>query len=114
MKYEADMIVAGWPAKSTAADRAPAAAEPGTLVLVCLAAWAVPGAGHLWLGRRQKALVFLVALTAMFVDRPAAARADLSVRAVRAARRAGGRRERRRSALPWLIARITGVRRRDR
>ncbi len=37
------------------------------LALVCLAAWAVPGAGHLWLGRRQKALVFFVALTAMFV-----------------------------------------------
>jgi hypothetical protein len=37
------------------------------LVLVCLAAWAVPGAGHLWLGRMQKGLVFLVALTTMFV-----------------------------------------------
>lgn len=36
------------------------------LVLVCLAAWAVPGAGHLWLGRRQKGLVFLLALPAMF------------------------------------------------
>jgi hypothetical protein len=53
--------------KSTTAERAPAAAEPGTLVLVCLAAWAVPGAAHFWLGRRQKALVFFVALTAMFV-----------------------------------------------
>ena len=30
-------------------------------------AWAVPGAGHLLLGRRQKGLIFLVALTAMFV-----------------------------------------------
>ena len=30
-------------------------------------AWAVPGAGHLLLGRRQKGLVFLVALTAMFL-----------------------------------------------
>jgi hypothetical protein len=53
--------------KSTAAERVRAAAEPGTLVLVCLASWAVPGAGHLWLGRRQKGLVFLVALTTMFV-----------------------------------------------
>ena len=48
--------------KSTTAERARAAAEPGTLVLLCLAAWAIPGAGHLWLGRRQKGLVFLLAL----------------------------------------------------
>jgi len=43
-------------------------AEPtqsGGLVLLCLAAWAIPGAGHLWLGRR-KGLVFLVALPLMF------------------------------------------------
>jgi hypothetical protein len=37
------------------------------LVLVCLAAWAVPGAGHIWLGRRQKGLIFLLAVPAMFV-----------------------------------------------
>lgn len=36
------------------------------LVLLCVAAWAVPGAGHLWLGRTQKGLVFLVALPLMF------------------------------------------------
>ena len=53
--------------KSTAAERATAAAEPGQLAVVCLAAWAVPGAAHLWLGRRQKAAVFFVALTLMFV-----------------------------------------------
>jgi len=52
--------------KSTTAERARPAAEPGMLVLVCLAAWAVPGAGHLLLGRRQKALVFMLALPAMF------------------------------------------------
>jgi hypothetical protein len=43
-------------------------AEPtqsGGLVLLCLAAWAIPGAGHLWLGRR-KGLVFLIALPLMF------------------------------------------------
>ena len=34
--------------------------------LICAAAWAVPGAGHLWLGRAQKGLVFLVALPLMF------------------------------------------------
>jgi len=34
--------------------------------LICAAAWAVPGAGHLWLGRAQKGLVFLIALPLMF------------------------------------------------
>ena len=34
--------------------------------LVCAAAWVLPGAGHLWLGRRQKGLVFLVTLPLMF------------------------------------------------
>ena len=53
--------------KSTAAERARPASEPGTLVLVCLAAWAIPGAGHLLARPRQKGLVFFVALTTMFV-----------------------------------------------
>lgn len=35
-------------------------------MLLCLAAWAVPGSGHLWLGCRSKGLVFLVALPLMF------------------------------------------------
>ncbi len=35
-------------------------------MLLCLAAWAIPGAGHLWLGRRAKGLIFLVAITLMF------------------------------------------------
>lgn len=34
-------------------------------LLICAAAWAVPGAGHLWLGRR-KGLIFLLVLPAMF------------------------------------------------
>jgi TM2 domain-containing membrane protein YozV len=48
---------------------APAAEQTPTssLVLLCLAAWAVPGAGHLWLGRRSKGLLLLVALPLMFV-----------------------------------------------
>jgi hypothetical protein len=48
--------------------RATAIEEPtsGGLVLLCLAAWAVPGAGHLWLGRRGKGLVFLIAIPLMF------------------------------------------------
>ena len=36
------------------------------LVLLCVASWALPGAGHLWLGRRSKGLIFLVALPLMF------------------------------------------------
>ena len=36
-------------------------------MLLCVAAWLVPGAGHLWLGRREKGLVFLVMIPLMFV-----------------------------------------------
>ena len=44
-------------------------AEPTTqhsAFVVCLIAWAVPGAGHLWLGHRQKGAVFLTALPLMY------------------------------------------------
>ena len=34
--------------------------------LVCLVAWLVPGAGHLWLGQRSKGLILLVTLPLMF------------------------------------------------
>ena len=37
-----------------------------TTYLICAAAWVVPGAGHLWLGRAQKGLIFLIALPVMF------------------------------------------------
>src|SRR5262245_47662513 len=37
------------------------------VMLMCAAAWAVPGAGHVWLGQRMKGAIFLVALTVMFV-----------------------------------------------
>lgn len=36
-------------------------------MFLCLASWIVPGAGHLWLGRRGKGLVFLIALPLMFI-----------------------------------------------
>jgi hypothetical protein len=52
--------------KSTTADRASATAEPAVIGLVLLVAWLVPGAGHLWFGRRQKGVIFLVALPLMF------------------------------------------------
>ena len=48
--------------RATAADET----QSGALVLLCVAAWAIPGAGHLWLGRRNKGLVFFVALPLMF------------------------------------------------
>jgi len=48
--------------RATAAEES----QSGNLVLLCLASWAIPGAGHLWLGRRNKGLVFLVALPLMF------------------------------------------------
>jgi hypothetical protein len=41
------------------------ASKPNHL-LICAAAWAVPGAGHLWLGRR-KGVIFLVLLPVMFM-----------------------------------------------
>ena len=34
--------------------------------LILAAAWFVPGAGHLWLGRTQKGIIFFVTLTLMF------------------------------------------------
>src|SRR5262245_54450289 len=41
---------------ATTADRT----QPDTTAyLICAAAWLVPGVGHLWLGRRQKGIVFL-------------------------------------------------------
>ena len=50
------------PARTTTAERV----QPGGLVLLCLASWAVPGLGHLWLGRRSKGVIFLVAIPLMF------------------------------------------------
>ena len=44
---------------------APPASRP--LPLIYLAAWLVPGGGHLWLGRTVKGLVLLVMLPLMFV-----------------------------------------------
>lgn len=61
------MMLIWMAAKSTTADRARAASEPGALVLMCLAAWLVPGMGHVWLGRRQKGVVFMVVIPTMFL-----------------------------------------------
>ena len=40
--------------------------DRGKLVLVCLAAWVIPGAGHLLQRRLGKGLVFLFVLPVMF------------------------------------------------
>ena len=48
--------------RADAVDRSPSM----NLVLLCAAAWAIPGAGHLWLGRLQKAALFFAALLLMF------------------------------------------------
>jgi hypothetical protein len=42
------------------------AMDRGRLTLVCVLAWAIPGAGHLLQRRTGKGLVFLVVLPAMF------------------------------------------------
>ena len=34
--------------------------------VVCVVSWLVPGAGHLMQGRRQKGLIFLIAIPLMF------------------------------------------------
>lgn len=49
--------------RATAADRV----QSGNPTLIALAAWLVPGAGHFWQGRRQKAVVFAVLVPLMFV-----------------------------------------------
>ena len=60
-------MIARMATKTGAAESARPAAEPWTLALLCAAAWAIPGAGHLWLGRTQKAIIFFAALMTMFV-----------------------------------------------
>jgi hypothetical protein len=39
----------------------------GGVVLLCAAAWAVPGAGHYWLGQRSRGAAFFITLTLMFL-----------------------------------------------
>jgi hypothetical protein len=94
--------------KSTSVATTRASAEPGMIALLLVAAWAIPGAAHFWLGRRQKALVFLVALTAMFAIgllmhgeiSPFQTSDPLVFGAALADTAVGG---------PWLIARTLGL-----
>ena len=94
--------------KSTTAERAGAAAEPGTLVLVCVLAWAIPGAAHLWLGRRQKGIVFFVALMTIFLlglflhGRIFAIDLQEPLATLAAVANLG-------LGLPWIVARLAGA-----
>ena len=49
--------------RATTAERAQSSTNT---YLICAVAWLVPGAGHLWLGRRQKGITFFVTLALMF------------------------------------------------
>ena len=40
--------------------------DTGRLIRLCVAAWAVPGAGHYLLGRRGRALILFLAIITMF------------------------------------------------
>ena len=48
--------------RATAAERA----QTINPTLIAIASWIVPGAGHLWQGRTQKGLIFLVTIPLMF------------------------------------------------
>jgi hypothetical protein len=42
-------------------------ADVGRLVRLCVAAWLVPGCGHLMLGRKWRALILFVSVLSMFL-----------------------------------------------
>jgi hypothetical protein len=51
--------------RGTAAERT-RSVDTSKLIFLCGAAWFLPGAGHLWLRRARKGVVFLVVLPLMF------------------------------------------------
>jgi len=52
---------------SAAAAPRPKAPSVGRLVRLCVAAWLIPGLGHLLLGRKWRALIFFVSILALFL-----------------------------------------------
>ncbi len=52
---------------SEQAQQVPVAAATGHLIRTLLLAWAVPGAGHFYLGKRRRALVFALVVIASFL-----------------------------------------------
>lgn len=63
----AGLANSGKKGSKTTASGQPHVVDPSRAVAVCALAWVIPGAGHLWFGRRQKGLVFLIVLPLMFV-----------------------------------------------
>lgn len=45
---------------------APSSSPPVPPLVLCALGWAVPGAAHVWLGRHDKGVVFLVVLVLLF------------------------------------------------
>ena len=41
--------------------------KPGVLIRICVAAWLVPGFGHLMLGRKWRALILFCSIIGMFL-----------------------------------------------
>ena len=60
-------VTATRPAPSMARPAAQAKPDTGRLIRLCVAAWLLPGAGHLMLGRRARALILFLAIILMFV-----------------------------------------------
>ena len=81
---------------------------PVAVFLLCAAGWAVPGTAHLWLGRRQKGLIFLAMLPLMFLvglwleGRLFPFRVDQPLVALEAAAELG-------LGVPYLAARMLGA-----
>jgi hypothetical protein len=84
--------------------------DRGKLILLCLVAWAIPGAGHLWQRQTSKGLVFLAVLPLMFAlgllfdgtlfGLAPTAQSILTSGAALAERGVG---------LPWLVASLIGA-----
>jgi Family of unknown function (DUF6677) len=93
----------------TTADEA-RAMDKGKLLVLCLVAWAIPGAGHLWQRQTLKGLVFLAVLPLMFAlgllfdgtlfGFAPTAQSVLTTGAALAERGVG---------LPWLVASFLGA-----
>lgn len=77
--------------------------------VACLLAWLLPGAGHLYLGRRGKGLVFLLCLLGMFLLgllMEAQLQSAAGLEDPLALLRSGAKMA---LGLPWLAARLLGL-----
>jgi hypothetical protein len=82
--------------------------SPARAFVACLLAWLMPGAGHLYLGRRSKGLVLLVCLLAMFLlglFMEAQLQSSVGLEDPLALLRSGAKMA---LGLPWLLARLLG------